>query len=767
MSQICQFAHVKGVTVILSFLLFCATFSCKAESESCFVSICEFTLAITESRSMIFTTEDGEDAWIAYDVKLEDNGTLKLAANRFHFQVPNISITPEMVHTVDGSEQRNIILINGQFPGPTLEVMEGAEVAIRVINKLEKEALAIHWHGIHMRNNVWMDGVPFVTQCPIFPRQSFTYRFIADPPGTHWYHSHNELQRMDGLFGAMIIHRSKERDLMPYFSMVINDWFPVPSTEIQLLDPFSSTNTGTGKSLFNPIDLKGASFDGVKVSSMDYWSGLINGRGRKGNNTAPLTVFTAIQGKRHQAHIVSASGEFAYRVSIDEHELTVIESDGHPVEATKFESVIVFPGERYVVEFEANLNPGRYWIRASSLRMGYGYKNPQPDGVVWDAKAILQYEGTSDNIGDPKSHRKNCTSETGCKILNCAWPAYRHDQFPNMQCVDVSELRLDSSRYHGNEGDVLLDNKNADVELFLNLVFPIGSSINSRRMIMPSAPLFQDPSTWGLVPCSRDCEKNGCRCSNIVNLPANKTVQLVLMSDIFGGLQAGTNFGSKGKAHHPMHLHGNSFRVLKIGYPVVDNITGKILGGSEDIACDWRKDKTCSHPYWVSGGAPGLNFDNPPSKDTVIVPAMGYTVVRFQTNNPGYWLFHCHVMLHHFEGMMLLFNVSHEHHPPVPRGFPTCQNFDISHDEFRKNLVEGKRKGKEGAENCGGKNSSDEDEKEVNDKVTLMHVLSAIAAGCSSLGVLLQVALLVLLFKLYKRTGTRTPKGNKLLNSHY
>ena len=116
---------------------------------------------------------------------------------------------------------------------------------------------------------------------------------------------------------------------------------------------------------------------------------------------------------------------------------------------------------------------------------------------------------------------------------------------------------------------------------------------------------------------------------------------------------------------------------------------------------------------------------------------------------------------------MLLFNVSHEHHPPVPRGFPTCQNFDISHDEFRKNLVEGKRKGKEGAENCGGKNSSDEDEKEVNDKVTLMHVLSAIAAGCSSLGVLLQVALLVLLFKLYKRTGTRTPKGNKLLNSHY
>ena len=33
-------------------------------------------------------------------------------------------------------------------------------------------------------------------------------------------------------------------------------------------------------------------------------------------------------------------------------------------------------------------------------------------------------------------------------------------------------------------------------------------------------------------------------------------------------------------------------------------------------------------------------------KDTVIVPDGGYTVLRFYTENPGVWLFHCHLSFH-------------------------------------------------------------------------------------------------------------------------
>lgn len=697
---------------------------------------------------MTFTTADGSKS---YDVELEENGKLKLAPNPWHIQVPNITLTPETVHTTDGSGQRIIILINGQFPGPTLEVMEGAEVAVKVVNELVNEGLSIHWHGIYMSNNVWMDGVPYVTQCPIRPQQSFTYRFIADPPGTHWYHSHNGLQRIDGLFGALIVRRSKEQGmLLRHFSMVINDWFPLPSTEMDLLNPLRSLRRGNAEKRFNSPDRRGFSFDGVELTVMDYWSGLINGRGRKGNNTAPLTIFEVTQGNLNRFHIVMASGEFAYRVSIDQHELTVIESDGNPVKPTKFESVIVFPGETYVVEFQTNQSPGRYWIRAETLLLGRGYKNLQPDGAIWDTKAILHYEGTNDKQ-DPDSRRRKCTSETPCKALNCPWPDYRQDLFPNMRCAAFSELRLDISRY---DGDLPHENENVDIELFLNVAFPVGSSINSHRMVMPRAPFSQDPSTWQLVPCTRDCEKVGCLCSNIINLPAHKTVQLVLMAHIFAGLQKGTVSGSEGKSHHPMHLHGYSFRVLKTAYPIVDNMTGEVLDGNKDITCNWREDRTCSHPYWTTGRAPGLNFDKPPLKDSLLVAAMGYTVVRFRTDNPGYWFFHCHSILHLVEGMSLVFNVSYEDHPPIPPGFPTCHDFDINHEEFNNYLRKSQRKDKE--EYCKIKDSTSDET--LTEKITLLRALSAVAASCSSVGVLLHILMLVVFCKVYKRLGNSANK---------
>jgi hypothetical protein len=36
------------------------------------------------------------------------------------------------------------------------------------------------------------------------------------------------------------------------------------------------------------------------------------------------------------------------------------------------------------------------------------------------------------------------------------------------------------------------------------------------------------------------------------------------------------------------------------------------------------------------------NLKNPPLKDTVHLPANGYTIIRFFANNPGVWPLHCH-----------------------------------------------------------------------------------------------------------------------------
>ncbi|KAK7183195.1 hypothetical protein DPSP01_011427 [Paraphaeosphaeria sporulosa] len=76
---------------------------------------------------------------------------------------------------------------------------------------------------------------------------------------------------------------------------------------------------------------------------------------------------------------------------------------------------------------------------------------------------------------------------------------------------------------------------------------------------------------------------------------------------------------------HPIHLHGHDFFILAQG----------------------------SGTY--SSSSVTLNTDNPPRRDTAMLPASGYLVIAFETDNPGAWLMHCHIGWHTSEGFALQF----------------------------------------------------------------------------------------------------------------
>ena len=101
-------------------------------------------------------------------------------------------------------EPVNALGFNGTWPGPLLRVTEGDKVRAVFTNNLD-ESTGIHFHGQDVPNN--MDGVPFVTQPPIQPGESFTYEFTAKPSGSHMYHSHHNAtdQVGRGLLGAFIV----------------------------------------------------------------------------------------------------------------------------------------------------------------------------------------------------------------------------------------------------------------------------------------------------------------------------------------------------------------------------------------------------------------------------------------------------------------------------------------------------------------------------------------------------------------------------------
>jgi FtsP/CotA-like multicopper oxidase with cupredoxin domain len=79
-------------------------------------------------------------------------------------------------------------------------------------------------------------------------------------------------------------------------------------------------------------------------------------------------------------------------------------------------------------------------------------------------------------------------------------------------------------------------------------------------------------------------------------------------------------------APHPLHLHGHDFSLLGQGQGTFT-------------------------PSLVSS----LNFDSPARRDTAMLAGQGYTVIGFVTDNPGAWLFHCHIAWHASGGLSLQF----------------------------------------------------------------------------------------------------------------
>ena len=93
---------------------------------------------------------------------------------------------------------------NEQYPGPLIRVVQGATITVEFTNRLDLPT-TVHWHGVRIENR--FDGVPGVTQDPVFPGESFTYEVRFPDAGIYWYHPHlNEVIQQDlGLYGNMLV----------------------------------------------------------------------------------------------------------------------------------------------------------------------------------------------------------------------------------------------------------------------------------------------------------------------------------------------------------------------------------------------------------------------------------------------------------------------------------------------------------------------------------------------------------------------------------
>jgi len=114
---------------------------------------------------------------------------------------------------------------NAQLPGPILRVTEGERLRVNVKNTLT-QSTSVHWHGQRVPN--LMDGVPYITQPPIKPGETFTYEFTAGPYGSHMYHSHHNATEQvgRGMLGPLLV-MPKDKTVDPPYDkdelFILND----------------------------------------------------------------------------------------------------------------------------------------------------------------------------------------------------------------------------------------------------------------------------------------------------------------------------------------------------------------------------------------------------------------------------------------------------------------------------------------------------------------------------------------------------------------
>lgn len=257
---------------------------------------------------------------------------------------------------------QQVILINGQFPGPRLDVVTNDNIILNVINKLD-EPFLLTWNGIKQRKNSWQDGV-LGTNCPIPPNSNYTYKFqTKDQIGSYFYFPSTLMHRAAGGYGGINIYQ-RPRIPIPYpiqdgdFTLLIGDWFKTNHKTLrQTLD--------SGKSLPFP--------DGV----------LINGQGH--------TTFSGDQGKTYMFRISNVGLSTSFNFRIQGHAMKLVEVEGSHTIQNIYDSLDVHVGQSVSVLITLNQPPKDYYIVASTRFT----KN------VLTATAILHYTNSHSPASGP------------------------------------------------------------------------------------------------------------------------------------------------------------------------------------------------------------------------------------------------------------------------------------------------------------------------------------------------------------------------------
>lgn len=282
-----------------------------------------------------------------------------------------LSITEKIISAT--GRRVKALVINDGIPGPVLRFSVGDTARIRVHNRLPKDETLLHWHGLLLPN--LQDGVPNLTTPPIPAGKFRDYEFKLKHAGTYWYHSHVGLQEQRGIYGGIVVEPAdpamqKGPKVDREHMVVLSDWTDEhPDDVMRTLrrgDEWYAIRKGNMQSLWGAYQagelkeylsrewLRMPSMDISDVAYDEFWA-----------NGLERIQLTGTVGEKIKLRIINAGASTYFYVHSATGPLTVVASDGMPVEPIPVKRLLMGMGETYDVIVTLPEH-GRYEVRASA-----------------------------------------------------------------------------------------------------------------------------------------------------------------------------------------------------------------------------------------------------------------------------------------------------------------------------------------------------------------------------------------------------------------
>ncbi|XP_061351471.1 laccase-3-like [Gastrolobium bilobum] len=483
----------------------------------------------------------------------------------------------------------NILTVNGQFPGPTIETRNGDSLVIKVVNA-GPYSLSIHWHGLKMLRNPWADGPSYVTQCPIQPGGSYTYRFtITNQEGTLWWHAHTGFLRAT-VYGAFIIY-PKLGSPYPFsmpkkeYPILLGEWFDKDPMLILRQAQF----TGAAPNVSVAYTMNGQPGDLYRCSSKE---------------TVRIPVDA---GETILLRIINSALNRELFFAIANHRMTVVATDAAYSKPFNTQVLMIGPGQTINVLVTADQTPGLYYMAASAYQtaMNASFSNTT-------TTAILAYKSAS------------CSEKNGQQSSRPTLPV-----LPAFN--DTATAAAFTAGIRGLSNNKVFTN----VDVSLNFIVGLGlircknpnsprcqapngtrltASINNVSLVLPTTTSLMQAYYQGIPgvfttdfppvpPLQFNYTGNvprglwtPSRGTKLFKLKYGSNVQIVFQDTSIVTTE-----------DHPMHIHGFHFFVVGAGF------------GNFNPATDPAR----------------FNLVDPPVKNTIGTPPGGWVAVRFVADNPG------------------------------------------------------------------------------------------------------------------------------------